>query len=93
MSCGLPVIASRLPGSTDVIIEHGVNGCLVPPDDETAMADALSAVLRDPARAREMGSCARETVVSRYDIRQTAERWLDAYRTVTARRSGRTSSA
>jgi glycosyltransferase involved in cell wall biosynthesis len=88
MSCGLPVIASRLPGSTDVIIEHGVNGFLVPPDDETTMADALSAVLRDPARAREMGSCARETVVSRYDIRQTAERWLDAYRTVTAPRGG-----
>jgi glycosyltransferase involved in cell wall biosynthesis len=82
MSCGLPVIASRLPGSTDVIVEHGVTGCLVPPDDEAAMADALSAMLRDPAKAREMGSRARETVTSRYDIRQTAERWLDAYRAV-----------
>ena len=85
MSCGLPVIASRLPGSTDVIIENGVNGCLVPPDDEAAMANALSAMLGNPAMAGAMGSRARDSVVSRYDIRQTAERWLDAYYAVLGR--------
>jgi glycosyltransferase involved in cell wall biosynthesis len=82
MSCGLPVIASRIPGSTDVVIDDGVNGCLVTPDDETGMTEALSALLRHPERARQIGSRARDTVVSRYDIRQTAERWLDAYRAV-----------
>ena len=85
MSCGLPVIASRLPGSTDVIIEDGVNGCLVPPDDEAAMANALSAMLGNPAMAGAMGSRARDSVVSRYDIRQTAEQWLDAYCAVLGR--------
>jgi len=85
MACGLPVIASRLVGSTDVIIKNGVNGCLVPPDDEAAMANALSAMLRDPAMAGTMGSRARDSVVSRYDIRQTAERWLDAYHAVLGR--------
>ena len=85
MSCGLPVIASRLPGSTDVIIQDGINGCLVPPDDEGAMANALSAMLRNPAMAGAMGSRARDSVVSRYDIRQTAERWLDAYYAVLGR--------
>jgi len=85
MSCGLPVIASRLPGSTDVIIENGVNGCLVPPDDEAAIANALSAMLGNPAMAGAMGSRARDSVVSRYDIRQTAERWLDAYYAVLGR--------
>ena len=82
MACGLPVIASRLPGSTDVIVEDGVNGRLVPPDDEASLRKMLSAVLRDPATSRLMGSRARETVVARYDIRRTAERWLDAYRHV-----------
>jgi glycosyltransferase involved in cell wall biosynthesis len=85
MSCGLPVIASRLAGSTDVVIDDGINGCLVPPDDEAAMRDALSAVLHDPVKARQMGSRARDTVVSRYDIHRTAERWLDAYRAVLER--------
>jgi glycosyltransferase involved in cell wall biosynthesis len=82
MACGLPCIASRLDGSTDVIVEDGANGRLVPPDDEQALAAALAAVLGDPEGARRMGILARETVVSRYDIRDTAERWLDAYRTV-----------
>jgi starch synthase len=82
MSCGLPIVASRITGATDAVIEDGVNGRLVLPDDEAALADALSAVLRDPAGARRMGDRARDTVVSRYGIQQTAERWLDAYRTV-----------
>lgn len=87
MSCGLTCIASRLPGSTDAIIDDGVNGRLVAPDDETALAEALVAALRDPAGAQRMGSRARETIVSRFEIHQTAEHWLDAYRTVLSRQS------
>ena len=41
MACGLPSIATRLPGATDAIIEDGVDGRLVPVDDEPALADAL----------------------------------------------------
>jgi glycosyltransferase involved in cell wall biosynthesis len=89
MSCGLPVVASRLAGSTDAVIDDGVNGRLVAPDDERALADALSEMLRDPENAERMGNRARETIVSRYHIHQTAERWLDAYRTVMGpRRAG-----
>ena len=64
------------------MIDDGVNGCLVAPDDEAAMTRALSGLLRDRVGARQMGSRARDAVVSRYDIRRTAERWLEAYRTV-----------
>jgi glycosyltransferase involved in cell wall biosynthesis len=83
MSCGLPCIASRIDGATDVIIEDGVNGRLVEKDDEPALAAALTQVLDNPEAAARLGARARETVASRYDIRQTAERWLDTYRTVT----------
>jgi glycosyltransferase involved in cell wall biosynthesis len=82
MACGLPCIASRIEDATDVIIEDGVNGRLVDPDDEEAMAAALIDVLANTARARTMGDTARRTVAARYDIHETAERWLDAYRTV-----------
>jgi len=41
--------------------------------------------LGNPAMAGAMGSRARDSVVSRYDIRQTAERWLDAYYAVLGR--------
>ena len=82
MACGLPCIACRIDGATDVIIEDRVNGRLVAPDDEHGMAAALTDVLSDAGRAATLGACARETTVTRYDITQTAERWLDAYRTV-----------
>lgn len=82
MACGLPCLASRIAGATDVIVEDGVNGRLVDRDDEAKLARALAQVLVSPGEAGRLGSHARETVVNRYDIRQTVDRWLDAYRSV-----------
>jgi glycosyltransferase involved in cell wall biosynthesis len=85
MACGVPSIATRLAGATDVLIEDGRNGRLVPADDEDALATALGELLADEAAARLMGARARETVMAAYDIRRTAERWLAAYATVLGR--------
>jgi glycosyltransferase involved in cell wall biosynthesis len=82
MAAALPVIATRIPGATDVVIEDGVNGRLFEPDDQAALTALLDAVLADLPSARNLGIRARETVTSRYDIQQTAEAWLAAYYTV-----------
>jgi len=82
MACGLPSIATRLAGATDVLIEDGVNGRLVRADDEAALAGALQDVLTNGPAAGLMGARARETVIADYDIRRTAERWLSAYAAV-----------
>ncbi len=82
MACGLPSIATRLPGATDVLIDDGRNGYLVPADDEAVLAAALLDVLTNQPAARLMGERARETVLADYDIRRTAERWLSAYTSV-----------
>jgi len=79
MACGLPSIASRLPGATDVLIEDGVDGRLFPVDDEAALAAALRDVLGDRPAAAAMGARARERVVARYGIAAAAERWRAAY--------------
>jgi glycosyltransferase involved in cell wall biosynthesis len=79
MSCGLPCIASRLPGSTDTIIESGVNGVLVPSGDTSALGEALASLLRDPDRAAAMGAAARDTIERRFANVDIADRWLDAY--------------
>lgn len=80
MASGLPSIAARLPGATDVIIDDGVNGRLFAVDDEAALARAISEVLRDETAARAMGVRARDTIVARFDSARAAERWLAAYR-------------
>ena len=64
MACGLPSIATRLPGATDVLIEDGINGRLVPLDDEQALANALIRMLTDRPAAWLMGARARETVTT-----------------------------
>lgn len=82
MACGLPCVASRIEGATDVIIDDGVNGRLVNRDNEEELASALTEILSDERMARALGERARETIAARYDIKDTAERWLDAYRSV-----------
>jgi glycosyltransferase involved in cell wall biosynthesis len=86
MACGLPCVATRLAGATDVLIEDGVSGRLFSADDETALADILRQLLADERCAQALGTRARETVVARYDIERTAQQWLDAYTTVLARK-------
>jgi len=79
MSSGLPCVASRLEGSTDVLIEHQVNGLLVAPDDEADMAAALRLLLLDRRASARLGTAARNTVLDRYAIQTAAPAWLAAY--------------
>ena len=86
MACGLPAVASRLPGSTDTMIEPGVNGLLVPPGDVAAFADGLARLLSNPDEAARLGAAARRTVEDRYTMERVADMWLDAYHHVLANR-------
>jgi glycosyltransferase involved in cell wall biosynthesis len=53
MAAGAPVIASRVGGNPEVI-EHGVNGLLVPLDDGAAICAAVQHVLDDPPFAEAL---------------------------------------
>ena len=54
MAAGRPVVATDVGGNAE-ILKHGEFGILVPPRDENALAGAIGALLRDPARAGELG--------------------------------------
>jgi phosphatidyl-myo-inositol dimannoside synthase len=51
---GLPVVAADDGGTRDAVV-HGQTGLLVPPTDHVALADAITDLLLDETRAREMG--------------------------------------
>jgi glycosyltransferase involved in cell wall biosynthesis len=80
MSTGLACVASRLPGATDAIIADGIDGMLVAPDDEEGFAGAIARLLEDHATAKRLGAAARQVVIDRFSIHQTAAAWLTAYR-------------
>ena len=80
MATGLPCVASRLEGSTDVLIADGVNGRLVPPDDVEGFAAAIAGVLADAPRAATLGAAARRTIVEHHSIECMAPAWLAVYR-------------
>jgi glycosyltransferase involved in cell wall biosynthesis len=67
MGCGLPVIATRAPGTVDVV-EDGVTGILTPLDDPEATAAAIVTLLDDPARARALGEAGRRRVAERFSL-------------------------
>ena len=86
MACGLPCVASRLPGATDVMVEDGANGRLVPVGDVEAFAAAMAGLLAAPDVAARLAAAARRTVEDRYTMERVADMWLDAYHEVLRRR-------
>lgn len=79
MAAEVPVVATRIPGVTDEIVDDGVTGILVEPRDVTALADAIEALLRNPSAAAAMGRRARATVAERFALDTAAERWSAIY--------------
>jgi glycosyltransferase involved in cell wall biosynthesis len=79
-SCGLPVLASRVGGIPETMID-GTTGLLVPPGDDDAWTSALHLLLTDGLLRRRMGQAGRHFVRERFDfpcIATEFERLLDS---------------
>jgi glycosyltransferase involved in cell wall biosynthesis len=61
MCLGIPIVATRVDGATDVITD-GVNGFLLPPHDVQGIAEKAIYLLKDPDKARKMGERGKEQV-------------------------------
>lgn len=57
MACGRAVVASSVPGTVELIAD-GVDGCLVPPDDVTALATKLAELIVTPAARQQLAQAA-----------------------------------
>jgi glycosyltransferase involved in cell wall biosynthesis len=66
MAAGAPVVATAVSGIPE-LVQDGVNGLLVAPEEPEALADALLRLQRDPALADRLRQQARDTVRERFD--------------------------
>lgn len=72
MSCATPTIGTDAGGVPE-LIENGVDGVLVPPQDPAAMADAVAALAGDPDRLTRLSAAGRKTIEERFDSRVGAQ--------------------
>ena len=74
-ACGVPVLASRIYGTEDTLID-GITGRYLPALDPGAWANAIVELAADPARREQMGRAGRSHVLERYrEERLVAEMW------------------
>ena len=74
IAMGRPIVTTDVPGCRNVV-EHGVNGLMVPAQSVSALKIALQELLADPAKRKQMGLAARAKAEREFDeevvIRQT----------------------
>jgi glycosyltransferase involved in cell wall biosynthesis len=83
MAFGVPVVASRLGGITDIVTD-GVTGRLVPPGDAAALAAALTGLARDPALGLRLVEGGRRLLREQFSWPAITARWLAVYERVLA---------
>jgi len=79
MALGKPVIASAAAGNLD-LVDHEIDGLLVPPLAPAAWAAAIDRLLGDAALAARLGAAARRTARETFAPGRTVGRMIDLYR-------------
>ncbi len=87
MATGKPVVASAIPGYTEVV-KSGAEGILVPPGDPQALARAIVHLLKNPQLRAIMGELGKKKA-ARYSWRQVASEVVEYYREVAERKGVR----
>jgi glycosyltransferase involved in cell wall biosynthesis len=77
MARGRSVVASDVPGAAEAL--DGDAGAVVPPEDSTALADALALRLLDPAKTEAEGRNARKRVERSHDLRAMTNALAELY--------------
>jgi glycosyltransferase involved in cell wall biosynthesis len=73
-SAGRPVVAAAIDGPA-ALISPGQTGLLVPPEDPSALAEALRSVLEDPELAERLGRAGRADFEANHAEAPVVARW------------------
>lgn len=81
MACGRAVVATDV-GDVSYLVQDGVNGFLVAPDDSEALVDRIASLIKDRALCRRMGDAGRTKVEQEFGLdrllRETFKAYFDA---------------
>lgn len=83
MLAELPVVASDV-GGIPTIVEHETTGLLVPPDNASALADALDRLAASEATRLQFGRAGRRYVEQECRPERTARKYVETYRAMIA---------
>jgi glycosyltransferase involved in cell wall biosynthesis len=78
MAAGRPVVASRLPELTEIIVD-GETGFLVPPGDKTALARQTRRLLEDADLARRLGEAGRRRAAECFSLARLIQQCSGLY--------------
>jgi len=76
MSCGVPIICTNLPQLVNIVAGAGL---LVPVQNATALAEALTIITSNPEKAKKIGECGRKRVLSSFSWDDTVKKTLGIY--------------
>lgn len=79
MAAACPAVVTTVPGNVD-LIENGVNGLLVPPDDSDALQRALHGLLLDAGCARRLGHAAQAKVREQFSLQHMVRQYEQLWR-------------
>jgi glycosyltransferase involved in cell wall biosynthesis len=78
MSCGAPAICTNVASMPEVV-ENGVNGFVVPPNDPAALGQAIRWLADHSCEATDMGRAGRRRVLDKFTWTQVVRRCLSIY--------------
>jgi glycosyltransferase involved in cell wall biosynthesis len=76
MASGLPVVATKIAGSEEIVVD-GVTGLLVDPEDVDSLRDSLRKLIVDETMRRKMGHASRQRVEEEYTWEKVARQYSE----------------
>ena len=77
-SCGVPVVATDIPGNRECVVD-GKDGVLLSPNDDRAFSTAINRILGDDKERRNMAIAARSKIERQFDISARVQRVTRVY--------------
>lgn len=78
MAMAKPIVANAHGGSVEMV-EHGVTGFLVQPNELTAMAEAITLLLNAPQQRKYMGEQGKRRLERKFSLDSFIQQWTDLY--------------